>query len=90
MKGRVKNKSPAEVPGVSRKPDVASVLPKVVHDLALLLEAFCSQSADPRRIEARDIRWRLCRAYPDLFGFSETDLAQALAEEDGDAIEDAP
>lgn len=88
--GRVKNKTPAEVPGVSRAADRNAVLPQVVHDLLRLVEAQLPEGPHPARIEARDIRFRLRRAYPELFELHETDTLQALAEEDGDAIEDAP
>lgn len=86
--GRVKNKRPAEVPGVSRAADRNAVLPQVVHDLLRLVEAQLPTGPSPQRIEVRDIRFRLRRAFPELFELSETDLMQQLAEEDGDAIED--
>lgn len=90
MKGRVQKTRPAEVPGVTRRVDPEGVLSQVVYDLVRLCEGFCEAGPDARRIDLRALRFRLSQAYPGRFAVSETDLMQQLAEEDGDAIEDAP
>lgn len=41
-----------------------------------------------RRVALRDHLAALVRAYPGELGLNEVELAQALAEEDGDAVED--
>jgi len=43
-----------------------------------------------RRVRLRGHLAALTRAYPEFLGFNEVELAQALAEEDGDGLQDAP
>lgn len=46
------------------------------------------EGPSPRRVALRDHLGALARAYPKELAFSESDLAQALAEEDGDEVPD--
>jgi len=50
------------------------------------LEQLLPEYPSHRRVALRDHRAALQRAYPQLLLPNETELAQALAEEDGDAV----
>lgn len=52
------------------------------------IEAMLPPDASTRRVQIRDHISALLRAYPHDLAVSEVDLAQAIAEEDGDALED--
>lgn len=56
----------------------------------LLLEEQLPFGANPKRVALRNHRSALERAYPTILGRNEVHEMQMLAEEDGDAIEDAP
>jgi len=64
-----------------------------VRALAELLAASIADEADglpsERRVRLRGHLSALVRAYPEYLALNESDLAQALAEEDGDAIDEA-
>lgn len=85
-RGRVQNTSPATAGRVTRRPDPLGVLSEVVLDLTRLIEGLLVEGPDPARVDLRFHRYRLYEAFPRLKP-SDSDLAQALAEEDGDEIE---
>lgn len=69
---------------IERRVDPPSVLAQVVYDLSSMLEKLVVGSGpSPDRIDLRMGRHRLLEAYPRLRR-TDSDLAQALAEEDSD------
>lgn len=85
--GRVQNPRLAERPGSSRKIDPQVVLPKVVYDLLSSLERSLPEAPDAARVDFRDLKAQLRGAFPRLFLVNASELAQQLAEEDGDAFD---
>lgn len=84
--GGSKNTSPVTTGRVTRRPDPLGVLSEVVLDLTRLIEGLLEEGPDPARVDLRLHRYRLYEAFPRLKP-SDSDLAQALAEADGDEIE---
>lgn len=70
----------------TRKEDPWEVLPQVVYDLSFILEGLLQQGPSATRIDLRMIRWKLTRAFKQL-QLNETDLAQSLAEQDGESVD---
>lgn len=70
---------------LSRRVDPLAVLAQVVLDLSRISEGLLQQGPSPARIDLRMARYRLYEAFPRLKP-TDTDLAQALAEEDGDEV----
>lgn len=69
---------------VSRRVDRDLVLAQVVYDLSMIIEKrVIGDGPSPDRIDLRMGRYRLLEAHPRLRA-TDSDLAQALAEEDGD------
>jgi len=64
------------------------LIPLILYELLVVLEGVIDAGPSQRRVRLRDLRFRLARAYPRIFTLNETELAQALAEEDDDEIED--
>lgn len=85
--GGSKKESRERRDGISRKRDPMGTLVEVVRDLLALTEGLLQQGPSPARIDLRMARYRLYEAFPRLVP-SDTDLAQALAQEDGEAIGD--
>lgn len=71
---------------LTRRADPQAALSQGVYDLAVIVEGLLQQGPSSARIDLRMLRWRLAEAFPRLKP-SEIDMAQALAEEDGDAVE---
>jgi len=65
-----------------------------VRALAEVLMTLVADESDglpsERRVRLRGHLSALLRAYPEYLAVSESDLAQAIAEEDGDGLQDAP
>jgi len=59
---------------------------RALHAALLELEELVPNEPSWRRIRLRDHRAALARAYPQLLLLNDTELAQTLAEEDGDAV----
>jgi len=73
---------------ISGKADMpVRLLPSVVYELCLLAEGLLPAGPDERRIRLRDLRFRMSRCYRHLPRLNESELAQALAEEDGEDVE---
>jgi len=67
----------------------ATLIPQLVYELLMFCESACDAGPDERRARLRDLRFRLARALPRVFPqLSDSALAQALAEEDGEDIVD--
>lgn len=74
---------------VTRRLDPIAVLAQSVADLSAIQEGLLQQGPSAARIDLRMLRYRLYEAFPRLKP-TDSDLAQALAEEDGHAVEDSP
>jgi len=65
-----------------------------VRALAYVLATMIADEADglpsERRVRLRDHFAALIRAYPEYLALNQSDLEQALAEMDGEAIQDSP
>lgn len=59
---------------------------RALYSALLELEELLPPEPSHRRVAIRDHRAALLRAYPHCLRVSEVDVAQALAEEDGDAV----
>lgn len=84
IEGRQRAGSKPIPEGVTRRTVQSEVLAQVVYDLSRILEELCVFGPSPHRVDLRTGRWRLLEAYPRLRG-TDSDLAQAIAEEDGHA-----
>jgi len=68
---------------ISRRVHPPLVLAQVVYDLSTIVEELLYHGPQPRRVDLRVGRFRLTEAFPQL-RLTATDVAQAVAEEDGD------
>jgi len=89
MKGRVQ-KQGTEGARLFRRAPPQGVLAQVVYDLLSQLEDELPLEPDYRRVELRGLKARLQRAFPHVHGLkaSDSDIAQSVAEEDGEALAD--
>jgi len=65
-----------------------TLLPELVYELSLLMEGALAQGPSEARVRLRMVRYRLAVAFPRVFRVSQVDLAQQLAELDGDEVDD--
>lgn len=73
----------------AKHPAPLAALTQVVFDLLRIVESSAlDEGPSPERVALRDCRFKLVRAFPRQFAVSEVELAQQLAEEDGEALED--
>lgn len=72
----------------AKHPKPAVALVQVVNDLLRIVEGCIDEGPCPERIALRDARFKLVRAFPRELSLNESELAQQLAEEDGEALED--
>lgn len=63
---------------------------RALHGALLALEDLLESGPTYKRVALRNHRSALERAYPTLLTVTDSDVAQAVAELDGEAIEDAP
>lgn len=73
-------------PKGAKHPQPQAALVQVVYDLLAIVEQQLSEGPSPDRIALRDARFKLVRAFPRQLELNESELAQQLAEEDGDAV----
>lgn len=86
--GGPKNR-PAKAGRILRSGTSRGAAHQVLRDLLLVLEISLEPAPNALRAEFRSLRARLELAYRDL-QLTESDVAQALAEADGEEFDDAP
>lgn len=72
----------------AKHPAPLAALTQVVFDLLRIVESTLDEGPCPERVALRDCRFKLVRAFPRQFAVSEVELAQQLAEEDGEALDE--